>query len=630
MKSTILHFILLCMFAAGSLSAQTFYKPSGFTLEPEMGHAMASTSDGGAILASYDPGYDAIFVVKTDINNNPVWDFTYRMAGQNMIPNDILVVGSHGYLICGRSLTWPFAPMRLMIGTSGNVLWSKRPAANKSGVYYKSYYDFSNDKIVSVGTVGYGSNTHTFLVSSIRPNGTAAIDQVINLTTGSSTVGAFDVTRAFDGGLIVVGSRNVYPDPDDRVYVIKLAPTSYAVQWVKEFKDDAGAFSMQVTSVTGHYDLFGGQHGYVIGGRNLNTPTILLPDEGFLFRIRDNGSLMWARSYVSPVQDVISYWYGGIHATGTDDESPYIAQINIGNGQTLNYKEYGHQFNSSTQSEMEFTELQLRFNPGSFYPAGLRAGGYYTVGTDRLVDMKVDFSLKNACSNSGKLVSDYNMGLSIEEPEFSQITLGYPSPLNFYRINRNAVKEDCANLIVSVSGATEECHEYIGMFPIILQATSSHNDVTFSWQAPPGFSGFTSGANNQFFHLTGAPAPPLYGSFTDFFQVTANYNLGTLTATTSHAFTVIYCDGEIRKWAGEAVESPKVFPNPASEAVSVLIPSEELPATVQIVNLEGQVLKTASASDIENRIDLEGLAQGLYFIEIQGALGRHTEKLVVK
>lgn len=635
MKTKLFSLLLLCMLAIPALRAQTFYQPQGFTLDPAMGHATASTGDGGAILTGYDTGYQAMFVVKTDASDNVMWDFTYRMAGQQMVPHDIIPVGGEGYLISGRSLTHPFAAVRLMISTSGAVLWSRRTAGNRRGIYFKSIYDFNNERILSVGAIANGSNPYTFLFSSIRPDGTGAVDQVIPVENNAVVVAARDIARASDGGYLIVGSRFITNDPFDRVYAVKLAPGSYTVQWARRYDDADGTFSLQATTASSYYDIFGGGSGFIIGGKNDIDPSPLLPGEGFMYQIDDMGGVNWSRLYHRPIEDLFYYWYGGIHATGTDNGHPFVSQHLVNSGITSNYREYGHQFNSSTNSDMQFTELQLRFLPGSWWPSGMRAGGYYTVGTDRLVSTIVGFgTLENACASEGGNPLEEALTLNVTTPAVDQNTLGLPIALNFYQINRNVTAQNCGNLTVNISGLTEECFQYIGMFPITLSATSSHSDVSFSWQIPPGFSGNAWGANNQFLDITGAPTPPTGGSTTDFFWVTANYALGTLTATDNHAFTVNDCDdGWELKRADDAADPGKgleLFPNPASAQVALRLPAAELPATVRLLSLDGKVMKTLRMESPLQSIALDDIAKGLYFVEAAGKQRRHTQKLVVR
>lgn len=631
MKLKLIPLLLVCLFGAVSMYAQTFYKPSGFTLDPQYAHAMASTGDGGAIMTGLDATSQSIFVVKTDINDNVMWDFTYKVAGLDIVPKDIIAVGGEGYLISGQSYTYPFSPVRLMISPSGSVMWGRRAAGNNRGLYFKSYYDFNQGKIVSVGAMKYGSNPYTYLVSSIKPDGTAAIDKVVTINNNTEIIAARDLVRTFDGGLLVVGSRFVTNDAYDQVYAVKLAPVSYAPQWVKKYKDQDNTFSLQATTVGAYYDFFSGQHGYIIGGVNENEPTTLLPDEGFMYRINLSGSPVWGKTYTRPIEDLNCYWYGGIHATGTDDGHPFISQHGVNDGATFQYKEYSHQFATSTQSQMMFTEIQLRFNPGAIWPSGLRAGGYYNVGTKRLVSMNVDYNLDNACNRSPQETIDYGLQLQVTEPPFAEFSLNSPIPLSFYSINRTVNPENCGNMEVDISGTLEACYEFIGMFPITLTATSSHPNTIFTWQIPPGFSGTVSGTNNQFMTITGAPQPPLFGSITDYFWVTGSYSGGVLTATTNQAFTVIYCDGRFEKTADTApIEQITLFPNPAKSKVSVRIPDAGLPAQVQIMTLEGKVVQSREIHVAESQFELDGLSKGLYLVEVQGNLGRFVEKLIVQ
>jgi hypothetical protein len=74
----------------------------------------------------------------------------------------------------------------------------------------------------------------------------------------------------------------------------------------------------------------------------------------------------------------------------------------------------------------------------------------------------------------------------------------------------------------------------------------------------------------------------------------------------------------------------KVYPNPTNNVLFVetrLIAS--LPAKYIITNVTGQTLLSGHITDETQQIDVTGLAEGMYFVRIQGDEGTVTKKFTV-
>jgi len=68
-----------------------------------------------------------------------------------------------------------------------------------------------------------------------------------------------------------------------------------------------------------------------------------------------------------------------------------------------------------------------------------------------------------------------------------------------------------------------------------------------------------------------------------------------------------------------------IFPNPASSYFTLQIEETHLPQTVQMINLQGQIVQTLQITHPETKIDVSNLARGHYFVKTE--LG--TKKLVI-
>lgn len=73
----------------------------------------------------------------------------------------------------------------------------------------------------------------------------------------------------------------------------------------------------------------------------------------------------------------------------------------------------------------------------------------------------------------------------------------------------------------------------------------------------------------------------------------------------------------------------QLTPNPANE--KVIVTSSDSFSEVTIVNVQGAVLKTIEYSSVKQAsIDLSGLKQGIYYVQLQSNTGTATERLIVR
>jgi hypothetical protein len=68
-----------------------------------------------------------------------------------------------------------------------------------------------------------------------------------------------------------------------------------------------------------------------------------------------------------------------------------------------------------------------------------------------------------------------------------------------------------------------------------------------------------------------------------------------------------------------------IYPNPANSNVTIDFPEK---ATLEIINMEGQVIKSINADGNATTIDISGLANGVYFLKAKTEKGIVVKKLV--
>jgi photosystem II stability/assembly factor-like uncharacterized protein len=68
-----------------------------------------------------------------------------------------------------------------------------------------------------------------------------------------------------------------------------------------------------------------------------------------------------------------------------------------------------------------------------------------------------------------------------------------------------------------------------------------------------------------------------------------------------------------------------LFPNPATDELNVVFPEG---SEIEIMNIEGQIIKRLLLDEVENTVDISGLAKGVYFIKIENSAKVWVKKFV--
>jgi hypothetical protein len=83
----------------------------------------------------------------------------------------------------------------------------------------------------------------------------------------------------------------------------------------------------------------------------------------------------------------------------------------------------------------------------------------------------------------------------------------------------------------------------------------------------------------------------------------------------------------------EAISELKIFPNPASDHLTVEIPATDQTVTVSIFDLSGQLVKSAEVlGGSTNNLDIQDLAKGMYVVRVlskDGSFLNETHKVIV-
>jgi hypothetical protein len=71
----------------------------------------------------------------------------------------------------------------------------------------------------------------------------------------------------------------------------------------------------------------------------------------------------------------------------------------------------------------------------------------------------------------------------------------------------------------------------------------------------------------------------------------------------------------------------KIYPNPANDNLTIEAPSK---ATIEILNIQGQLLLQQSIQETKTEIDISGLSTGIYYIKYQTEKDAAVKKLIKK
>jgi subtilisin-like proprotein convertase family protein len=74
----------------------------------------------------------------------------------------------------------------------------------------------------------------------------------------------------------------------------------------------------------------------------------------------------------------------------------------------------------------------------------------------------------------------------------------------------------------------------------------------------------------------------------------------------------------------------KVFPNPSNASINVMIESDHTPCKAAIYDLQGRLIYELSLTHIENIINLEKFADGVYILEVNNNQIRQTKKIILQ
>lgn len=242
--------------------------------------SVGQTLDSGYFIGGYIDsvgGQQDFYLIKTDINGNPLWYKTYGRSSYDN-PTTIIQTYDGGYLIAGKTLNLsnPAIVYAILIKTdsNGDTLWSKLYSDTISSVGMNSVVQ-ANDS----GFVAIGGNSFGRYILKTNVNGNIILNKLFG---GSDLLLSLEKTN--DGGFIVAGvsSNSNYND----VFILKL-DSALNPTWSKKY---GGIYNDYANCIKQTPD-----SGYIIVGSSQVTH---FGDYNiYIIRTDINGDTLWTKNY---------------------------------------------------------------------------------------------------------------------------------------------------------------------------------------------------------------------------------------------------------------------------------------------------------------------------------------------
>lgn len=475
-----------------------------------------------------------------------------------------------GYIAGGYSSGSPYGGLAVKLDASGGVQWAKTVGGVKISQVVENpaggYY------MAGVNTVSTNMN---FYLTKLDVNGTVLWSKTFGKATEPDELRSLALCP--DGGLLLAGYADTMNGAGFRpvAFVVK-TDSNGVLQWARH-----------------------------IGG--------------------GNGEEFYAAKPVS-TGGYLCCGYTGSYGSPVGTESYVVLLDNSGN--IVWTKVFGH--NNRFDRIYDFVEV-----PGEgFYVTGQ---GLYSSTTDNLFIAKLDLS-GNVIWHS--FYEEFNGAWSIVYTQDHHLVVGgyyISQALGLYN-DSYLIKTDTSGSIswslqLGAGGIDDKLWQLretpdAGFF--ITGSTSGVGNGRASWYMKTDSAGH-SGCRDS---AVTVPANVLAIASTTGGNSAAFYTNSSVTASqvTANMTAAVFCSGPTSAEELQAdANGTFIYPNPATEffIIGKKGSSSKEKYTVRLVDIAGQAVHFQNASP-ENKISLDGIASGIYFVEITDGNTKRVEKLIVR
>ena len=259
-------------------------------------YSVASTTDGGYILAGYTNSFGLLFedvlVVKITSSGKVLWA---KMYGGNLVDKAISIIRTSNdeFLIVG--FTSSFGNINgdglvFKINSNGDVIWSRVYGGNHMDVFYSAVESKDGYEILGY-TYSFGNGKEDMWLVKLSFSGSLLWSKIYGGVKSDLGLG---LKKDFDGGLLLTGRTDSYGNDGD-IILIKVDQKG-SVKWDKVYRGECFniIYSIEKTS----------DGGYVLGGSSKSSG-----DNGWDFlvvKLDSKGCVEWSKTFGS-YNDEVSF-----------------------------------------------------------------------------------------------------------------------------------------------------------------------------------------------------------------------------------------------------------------------------------------------------------------------------------
>ena len=278
----------LTLSGAGSVYGQSAWVRTYGGPSIDQGTSVASTPDGGLIVAgttnSYGAGDYDTWILKLDSSGTVQWQKAYGGSGEEW-PWSVITTSDGGYAVCGYTYSFGSGSADwwiLKLGASGNIEWQK--AYGGSGFdHARSIRQTADGGFIAAGsTASYGAGGQDAWILKLSSSGNIQWQKTYGKTFDDAAV---SIEQTTDGGYIFAGWTSVTATTEN-AWVFKL-DASGNLQWERVYGSVADQIAQAIHQTS--------DGGYIVAAEDVDSGTGTY--DFVVLKIDASGNIAWQRRY---------------------------------------------------------------------------------------------------------------------------------------------------------------------------------------------------------------------------------------------------------------------------------------------------------------------------------------------